>query len=254
MKLCIIYANCQGMGLAHFLRKADFPYEIRTFENFRFILKEQDPEEMMQLAPRCDLFIYQPTDAKYDTLCAQQIVNNLLPTHCRTLSFSYMFNSGMFPLCPHGHDIHGKEFILPLMAVKSDEEIIRMYHDGTIDFGMTSRFLACASEQARREVFTDIKMAEWIVRNSFWRPFFTENHPTSITFCALASKVMDTVGEGDPSKARHRHWNEVGLPCGRPLSRYAVRHFGLSDQPDTTPELDSEKCYLDLLKQVLATR
>lgn len=257
--LCLVFANCQGLGLAHFLRKANFPFEIRTFENYRFILKEQDPAEFKELAKRADVFIYQPTHPKYDDLCAQNIVDGVLPKHCKTVSFPYLFNSGIAPLLEHGQDICGAEYVRALMDVCSNEEILQRYEDGTINFGMTARFLACAAEQARREVFCDIKMAPWMVDNRHLFLMFTANHPTSHVFWQLAWQTVLEVGTYSFVNLHEFnkpvHWNEVGLPCQLPVSRYTIKEFGIVGMyPDTTPELDSEKCYRDLLLRVLETR
>lgn len=250
MKLAIAFGNCQVQGIAHFLRKANFPYEIRTFENFRFILKEQDPAEFKELARHADLFIYQPTDAKYDDLCAQRIVDNVLKPSCKTISFPYIFNHGYLPLAAHGNDIFGEEYIRALLdAGITKANILDRYKAGTIDFGMVPRFFACIAEQARREVFTDIKIARWMVNHRHKQLMLSYNHPSSEVFVELAFRVIEAVDEGD-ALFRWDGPNDVGLPCSMPLSRYAIKTWGMDAQPDMAPQLDSEKCYLDLLLAV----
>lgn len=251
MKLAILFGNCQVQGIAHFLRKVNFPYEIRTFENYRFILKEQDPYEFKELSKHADLFVYQPTDAKYDELCAQRIVDNVLKPTCKTISFPYIFNHGYLPLAAHGNDIFGEEYIRALLdAGVTKANILDRYEVGTIDFGMVPRFFACIAEQARREVFTDIKLAEWMVDHRHLHLMLSYNHPSSSLFFELARQVMWHDGYYDMSSGFWSDKNEVGLPCSMPLSRYAVKEWCMTDAPDTSPQLDSEKCYRDLILQV----
>lgn len=250
MKLALLFGNCQVQGIAHFLRKANFPYEIRTFENFRFILKEQDPAAFKDLAKHADLFIYQPTDAKYDDLCAQRIVDNVLKPSCKTISFPYIFNHGYLPLAAHGNDIFGEEYVRALLDAGVTKEIIlNRYEAGMIDFGMIPRFFACIAEQARREVFTDIKLARWMVNSRGGQLMLSYNHPSSEVFVELAQRVIERMGL-PPVSIRWEGPNEVGLPCSMPLSRYAINTWGMDAQPDTSPDLNSEKCYRDLLLAV----
>lgn len=244
---CVIYANCQGIGLRHFLVKAGFPYEVKSFENYRLILGEQTKEDFLKSASECDLFIFQPTDAKYDELCAQRCVDNVLPKSARTLSFSYLFNSGIAPLLDEHGNIWGREYVHALMAVYPREQILEMYVRGWIDFGMVPRYLACAAEQARREVFTTIKMAEWVVDNRQRRPFFTFNHPTSVTFAEMATRVMIAAGCPPAQPITWTHWNECGLPMHCPISPYAVKAFGW----DQAPDADAYECYRQALIKVL---
>ena len=247
---CLIYGNCQGYGVGRFLEKTSFGYDVKIFQNYRLILKEEDPADLHACAAKADLFIYQPINEKYGELCTEHMLHEVIPKDCRTVSFACQFNSGIEPLIEHGTSILGSEYVKALMEIRDNQQIINAYHGGTVNFGMLARFLACAAEQARREVFCDVPMIDWILNNRTKRLFLTQNHPTSFLFAELARRTISFLSGRQEPEIPIASWNEVGLPCGLPLSRYAVKEFGHNLPVD--PE--AEDHYKKLLDRILNLR
>lgn len=229
--ICCIYANCQAGGLAHFLAKAAFPYDIEVFHNYQLILGEQSPAALKESASRCDLFIYQPTrEMKHGELSAEYYIEKVIPKHARAVSFAYQYNYGFFPLIGHGDGVLGTEYIESFLKTNSLHTVLGAYDQGVMDFGLWPRFLYCAHEQAKREMECDIKMTDWIVQNRHKRLFLTFNHPCSILFAALAERVMEHLGFMIPP-IQWSHYNEANLPCEVPMSPYVINKFGWWEEP-----------------------
>lgn len=233
-KLCVLFANCQAFGLAHFLNKAGFPYETQVFENYKLILGEQSPAALKESAGACDLFLYQPTrEMKHGELSAEYYIEKVIPKHARAVSFGYQVQMGFFPLIGHGDGVLGTEYIEPFLKTNDLHTVLGAYDQGGMDFGLWPRFLYCAHEQAKREMECDIKMTDWIVQNRHKRLFLTFNHPCSILFAELAYRVMNHLELlGDASLPPScLSYNEANLPCEVPMSPYVIRQFGWREEP-----------------------
>lgn len=230
---CCIFANCQAHGLRHFLAKAAFPYEIDVYQNYQIILKEQSPDALREAASQCDLFIYQPTrEMKHGELSSEFYIEEVIPKLADTLAFPYIYNTGHFPLCGHGDGIIGLEDLRDICRDCSKEMVLGLYGKGLLDFGLWPRFLACAQEQAKREAVCDVTMSDWMMDNRDKRILLTFNHPTSITFAALARRVFLALNLPDPGEIPWTHWNECNLPCAVPVSPYVIETFKWREQPD----------------------
>lgn len=226
---CTIYANCQGQGLAHFLRKSGaFPYDIEVFQNHQLILKEVSPEALEASAVKCDLFIYQPTDEKHGQLSSDHYLKNVVPRAARKMSFAYFYNHGFFPLIESAGSYIGADFMPKVYWKMTLAELMQYYDMRLLDFGLTARLLHCASEQARREISCDVKLASWIVDHRHMPLFLNFNHPSSILFAKLAQEVIRLLSEDAQSpQIGIGHLNEAKLPCDLPLSEYVVKEFGM---------------------------
>lgn len=228
MKRCVFYANCQADGIALFLRKMEFPYEITVFRNYQIILGEQKLSDLEAAAKTCDLFIYQPTNDKHGDSSSENALT-MIPVTAESISFAYIYNHGLHPLTEYGGKYPGSEFMnlgywqMPL------HELLRQYDDGVINFALWPRFLNCLAEQAAREQFTDLKITRFMMQNLDRRLLLNVNHPTSILFVELARLIFHYLGiEGgvwlDPYSYQD---NETGLPCTIPFSPYVYREFNV---------------------------
>jgi len=96
MKNCLIYTNCQGPGLLHYLEKvSEFKqtYQSQVFHNYAMIQKGLScPLEQIRKA---DLFIYQPLSDEYEDLSSRAWIEQL-PDHCQTISFPYEWDHYQF--------------------------------------------------------------------------------------------------------------------------------------------------------------
>lgn len=228
MKRCCIFSNCQADGLAHFLRKAVFPYHIETFLNYQLILGEQSPVALTESAARCDLFIYQPTrEQKHGPLSSEYYVERVIPKSARSLSFPYLFNHGLFPLVGHGDGFMGAAEMPEELWRLPVSELLHRYDRGEVDFALWPRFLACAAEQARREQQCDVRLSPWIVDHRHVQSFLNFNHPASALFAELAREVMGLVLGVEVGPIRVDHINEASLPCDLPLSQYVIDEFDM---------------------------
>lgn len=241
-KRCTIYANCQAGGIAHFLKKARFPYEIDVFHNYQLILGEQSPEAMRESVSRCDLFIYQPTDGmKHGDLSSDHQLTEIVPKSAQTLSFAYQYNDGFFPLIEHGF-VRGAEHLNPEYWTMDREELKRLYDRCEVDFAFLKRFTACLTEQALREEECDVKTADFIWKHTHLELFLNFNHPASALLAELARQVFRLV-TGEEPVIPIEHENEANLPCCMPVSRYVIAHYGWKREPHES----AHEFYRDML-------
>jgi len=222
----VIFGNCQSFGLAHFLRKAKFPYDIKVFENYKLILKEQTPEALRESAAQCDLFIAQPTrEMAHGELSAEYYIEKVIPKTAQVITFPYCVNNGFFPLIGHGDGFMGTAEMSADYWKLSKDCLLAMYDTGLIDFALWPRFLACAAEQARREQQCDIRLSTWIINNRHLPLFLNFNHPSSLLFAELAREVISFVNDAEAPEIHVHGLNEANLPCDLPFSSYVIEEF-----------------------------
>lgn len=239
MKLCVIYANCQGSGLEHFLRKTPFidEYDIVSYQNYRLILKEQSSDEMIRDAQRCDLFLYQPTGEIYGILGTGEICRSVLKDGALRLSFSYVFNTGVFPIVFHGKWWTGASVI---EEAKRGTDITLLYDTDALEYDCYDRFYDNLSEQNRREQVCDIRLSNWM-----WDHYKTKhlfllcNHPTSHVFVEMARQVLQAVRIPFSGEIPITHCNEANLPGFHSLHPAVKRELDLKYDV-TDPGADSE--------------
>lgn len=228
MKRCCIFANCQADGLAHFLRKAEFPYQIETFLNHQLILGETNPAALTESAKHCDLFIFQPTkELKHGPLSSEFYIEKIIPKTSQNISFPYIYNHGMFPLIGHGDGFMGMAEMNPDYWKLPKDQLLYDYDNGLMDFALWPRFMHCAAEMAKREQDCDVRLSSWIVDHRHVELFLNFNHPSSILFAQLAREVISIVLGTEAAPIRVDHLNEANLPCDLPLSQYVIDEFNM---------------------------
>lgn len=246
MKRATIFSNCQADGLAHFLRKAGFPYEIEVFRNYQIILREQTPEALHESASKCDLFIFQPTrEEKHGPLSSEYYVEKVIPKTARTIAFPYLFNHGFFPLVAHGESFIGMDAMDAVYWRMPKAQLLALYDTGMVDFALWPRFLTCLAEQAKREQICDIALTHWIAANRNRELFINFNHPASELFAELAREVISIVNDAEAPPIPVGHPNEAGLPCDLPVSQYVIHEFDWQRPSDAT----AQEHYRKLLEQ-----
>lgn len=248
MKNCVIFANCQGSGLAHFLRKTQFAehYVIEVWHNFQLILAEQEADAMLSNLKEADVFIYQPT-VEFKSKSGQripstdEILDAHIPFDCVRASFAYNFNHGFFPAVKHGDWKSGRKVAEiadcylshPPFHVK--DRMFRELNAGTLTFDCALRFLTCLIEQQRRERGVSLPMAGWISDNfQKERLFNTENHPSPALYIALAKAFLQGFDHGRFYTEDLAYGGEPFYPNETvyPVSPQAVRELNLLYGPD----------------------
>lgn len=215
-KLCIAYANCQGDGLAHFLRKVpefNEAYEIRVWHNWQIIMGESDPAGLNADAAKADIFIYQHTPSlKYGSLSSEDMVANLIPKSCQHICISYAWNTGFFPIVQHGCWWTGDDVIA---RARAGEDIKAHFEQDPLSmrYDCARRFAENLAEQGRREAVCDIKMVPWILEN--YRKahlFLLCNHPASPLLVAWAREILRKINPAWDQDIPIASANEANLP------------------------------------------
>lgn len=236
MKLLVSYSNCQGQGVIHFLRKSPLAetFEFRHYNNYQLILKEQSSVDLFRDAACADVFFHQPTPAiQYCELSTEDMIDQVVPKAALKLSFGYGFNHGFFPLVHHGQWQTGEE--VRRLAREVPAELLSRYDHDDLSFACQERFLACLSEQRRREErdHDDILMCDWIAANyRKHQLFLCENHPASAYLAEVASKVSWAI-TGQRLEMPFTTNNDANLPCGLLVHPAVVRELrlGYSAEP-----------------------
>jgi Polysaccharide biosynthesis enzyme WcbI len=253
-KLCLIYSNCQGDGLVHFLKRAGLEreYDFVVWHNWQLMLGEQRPDDMLvsvqQLRQRGGVAIFQPTNSFDCEKLGMSVPGTveLFPKDgyagVEEISFPYNYNHGFFPFVKMGPGWDGwigseqvKEFAKHATSREARDNLIKAYFGDRLHYDCARRFIECLAEQSRRERECDIQMVPWILDN-YWqhRLFLTYNHPTSVLFAEMARLVIEKLDLG-------WHWfsylpgideNEAGMNGVQPLHPAVVRELGL-DYPAT---------------------
>lgn len=257
MKRCTIYANCQGDGIAHFLRKTAMAehYEFKVWRNYQLMLGEQTAAGLMEDVTSADLFIYQPTPGFLCKCGAEvpstdEMVKRLKP-RTMALSFSYQFNTGFFPIVKSGKWWTGRE--LDGLAF-CGAPLLEMYDNGEIlSFDCALRFAENLAEQSRRERECVMKFVPFILENFQSKHLFVmHNHPASALFVEMAQTVLRFVEPKWDVPIAYDHPNESNLPGYHAVHPAVIRELGLTYTPDRRGE-DAE-FYRSLITELAANK
>lgn len=238
-KLFVSYANCQSIGICHFLKKTPMAqhYDFKLWNNWQIVLKEQDPAGLLEDAERADVFLYQPTDAMYGALSTGVFCNEVVPKDCIKISYPYIFNTGFFPIVKSGKFWTGDWWLH--MAKESPENLVKLYDNGMMQpFDCARRFAENLAEQSRREAGCTIKLAPWILENFQTQHLFLLcNHPASALLIEAARRILVLAGYDD-MEIPITHPNEAALPGWHALHPAVKRELGI--QYDQEPGGDME--------------
>lgn len=246
----VIYANCQGDGLAHFLKRMGSESEFRIFRNYQIILGEQSYEELCEAARAADVFIYQPTGPQHEHCSTDHILFNVLPSRSRRISFGYCFNHGRFPLIRSGKGtIHGALEIGGWLTRLPLKECVAMYRSREMQFCLWERFLECLKEQAIREQTLDVRMTGWMLENFDRQLLLNVNHPSSPYFIKLAQRVWPLLEAKRYSPVQHWRTNEINLPCPVPRSDIEITTFRMNAGPDPAADAFYEELLIQAWRE-----
>jgi len=234
MRRCTLLANCQGHGVALYLKRLGFPYEVETFESYKFFYKMQTTEELERSLRRCDLFLCQPTKERFHFHQSSEFyAREMIPKTARVVQFPYVWNHGQHPLFPQPppNFYHGYSEIKDRLTSASLDRVLSEYDHGTFNFHLSERFQACVEETRRRENEwnMEVTIADWMWAYRSSRLLISYNHPASVVHCELARRIFERA-TGQTRTCPILHYNEPGLPSELPLSDYVVRAFGMQEQ------------------------
>ncbi|MEM1167590.1 MAG: WcbI family polysaccharide biosynthesis putative acetyltransferase [Cyanobacteria bacterium P01_H01_bin.35] len=203
-KNIIIFGNCQAGQIKRTMKKLlpDTQFNIEYYSNNSRTEIMKSSSEILSAIGYADIFIYQPLGEKYKELSEKNLLNNIVKDSCKSLSFTYIFNSGVYSLCHAPFSgknsygtVYGEEEIIKLINnFNSKNEILQKYKHGEIDFRLIKRFEQCLGEMKRRELFTTIKLSEFIVEHyRHQKLFISHNHPSNIIFYEILRQIQNTV-------------------------------------------------------------
>lgn len=235
MKTCVIYANCQADGLELFLRRAGFPYEIKSFKNYQMLLKEQSIADLVEAAKKCDVFLYHHTpEEKYGEHSSEYFIRAVIPKHAVHAGIPYAYNAGMFPMLGYGGGTYQCERVVESLKGRELKAVLAEYEGGIFDFKLDERFEECIRIQKEREATLEIKLTDWMNQNRNQRLFLNENHPTSVVFTEMARRVFIQIEGRDPGPIHYYGFNDANLPCELPVSEYIIHHYGWKEKAHWT--------------------
>lgn len=237
----VLYSNCQGDGIKYFLNNTINEACFTIIYNYGIINnKDVIPVDVLSKA---DIFIYQPIDKKHEQYSTDKSVeNNImthLPEHCKCISFPYIYNSALWALIapatidgyigdyPGVNKYINAETIQKLKKDgKSLEDVISMFHNGTIDFNYEERFKNCMNILRIKEKQCDIKVADFIEKNiKKHKLFFTQNHPTSCVFVHCTNQILEILGYEDRHDVFGYPTNVANLPGRIHHTNYDIKYW-----------------------------
>lgn len=262
MKICI-YANCQGDGVAYFMRKAVPSLDICVHRNYQLMIGEQDPAALLRDVDQADVFIYQPTDA-FPTKNGEVPSTAFLADNVfrgrreHEISFAYQFNTGFFPIVKSGQWWTGAEvmarakIVCNSAACQRNNNTLQRYDLGMLSFDCARRFAENLSEQSRREAGCSLRFAPFILRNFQTKHLFVmHNHPASALFEEMAFRMLAQIGQ-NVDRTPYTHPNEAGLPGYHGVHPAVIRELGLQYEPNR--EGEDMEFYRTLITELLATK
>ncbi len=229
-KKCLIYANCQGGGVAYFLNKSPFfqaDYQVEYLINYS-LLSEQKALPIEQLE-QADLFIYQPVNQEHGVYCNDHVMTYLKDS-CVRISFPYMYNNALWPFYHNSKKIVNGEPITNLLdAGASVVEVALKFLSLQIDFHFQDRFQNTLHILKEKESTTTLKVVPYILENyQSEKLFLTHNHPASALFIHCANQILSYLQYPLLDKRDYPHPNEASLPGYYSMTPYEVAHYQLA--------------------------
>ncbi|NGX54106.1 MAG: hypothetical protein K1000chlam4_00829 [Chlamydiae bacterium] len=229
MKKCLVYANCQGDALAHWLNKNSLfssEYVIDKISNYEHIFDQKKiPKNLFR---RADLCIYQPIGNSHGIYATSNLLRLLKPS-CKTISFPYIYNDGLWPIYKNGDKIVNQEPIVELIQQGcSLLEIMTKFISRNINFKLKERFENSLNELRKREQETDLKGAQYILDNyQHKKLFLTCNHPATNLIIHYMNQVLKQLNLPMMQNSEQFHPNDAGLPGCYPSSPYGRKELNI---------------------------
>lgn len=225
----VIYANCQARGveviLKMYLDSMGVASTFHVFENYVTLAGEAELD--MAVIQTADVFIYQPINDKYGEKSTAHLLK-LLPAHCKTIAFPYVYNDALWTVVHDGVDFRGRQAIDELRAQgKSITEVLNLFESGGIDFRQRERFVHSILALKEREAQCDVVVSNFLVDHvSKQKLFLTQNHPTTAVFVHLVNQMIRLLGYDGAVSADGLPLNLAKLPGEWFHTQYDCDSFG----------------------------
>lgn len=206
-KTCFIYANCQGKGVADYLRLSpDFSrrYRIEIFSNW-----EAGPFPAARLGG-CELLIHQPTAARAGLAPSTEDMRAALGNGAVAVSFPYLYFNGLWPFHERAAcAVAGKEFprerhyyadsMLDRLA-RTDLPVhraVKIYLglDFEKKYDVRAGCRASLRYQEEKEQSLDVVSHDLVA--ALWRNkrlFLTVRHPANLLYFLVANRILEKIG------------------------------------------------------------
>lgn len=250
----LIYANCQGIGIKHFLIKSKYiinNYKIKHIRIDELINKRLKLN--IEKLKNADIFIYQYLDEKHGDICTKNILK-YLKLDCKKISFAYIYNNSFYPIkgpetildkfihkkCTSIYD--NSEVIINLInSGLSLEQIIDLYDKNQIDFNYSLRWDTTNNILEQKESNCDVKVLNFIKSNfNKQRLFLLENHPTSIIFIEIVNQILQILNL-DKLNIQNYGLNDANINGYLPIDESSKKYFNLEYSSDDNSSLYYKK-------------
>jgi len=158
------------------------------------------------------------------------------------ISFPRIHNNSLWPIYHKNanHNIYyGDDFYkyYANQGIRTKGEFIKLYDSGLLDFRFNERFTRNIEVSRNKENATDIKVANYIIKNiDEYQLFLTQDHATSRVFHYCAEKICELLDLSfnesfDIDSIDINHTRSPDSVYGStsmmyPISDYSIRHFG----------------------------
>lgn len=211
-KQVISYANCQGKNIIRILAKHPTLSLEYDFENALCIGNFGAIQEKVTLPydkiESCDLFFYQPTDAKYGIYGTPDILSHL-KSDCKSLSYPYLYNYAFWECLVYadgdyavGMNKYTHLNHAPITKWKhrgfSFEQIQKMILSKEFDWNFKERYEHSQEVLREKESVCDVKVADFIDKyHKNHLLFYTNNHASLFLLTHVAKQLISKLGH-DP--------------------------------------------------------
>lgn len=202
----VLYANCQGIGILHFLQKKINAHYDRI-EHFRYF---DNPDALpMDTIKKADIFIFQFTKSKHG-ICSTDFnadlnIHQYLKKDCLKIGIPSIYQTSFWPIVPDLNVTVGYEVIKDLKKKYSLQDVLFMYDKGELDFNLKDRFNACElhtkelehyylnNKDDNTEIVTVTPFIKRYYRN--YRLFLSHCHPTSYIYAYIAHEIINIINK-----------------------------------------------------------
>jgi hypothetical protein len=255
-KQVFYYTNCQGSNIIKILAKHPTLSLEYDFENAKGVgnfgaIKDQKglPYEQIE---SCDLFIYQPTDAKHGIYGTPDILTHLKPD-CKTISFPYLYNYAFWECLIYadgdyavGMNKYTHLNHQPITKWKdrgfSFEQIKNMIVSKNFDWNFKERYNHSQQVLREKESICDVKVADFIDQHyKDHLLFYTNNHVSLFLLTHVAKQMIIKLGydpELLPTNLPHPDYcPEGGNNPEYPIGWFAWNHYKFTFIPEPNQQI-----------------
>lgn len=253
----LLYSSChifQMMGYMERVRP-----EVRAKYNVTYIAihlalagdKKESPK-FKEAIEAADVMLYHPlAGEKWD---GYRISDFVLRKDCRHFTMESPQASCFFPVVQGTAELPVK---LLLDHGWDADRIVRHFDSGNMDFRWAERFWDDSKRMMRRDQFTDLKAAEFVIRNyQTAKMFFTHNHPTGHVIAYMMDQFIGLIGEESYGEAAAL-MGPVQLDVGEnhyPETEYEWDHYQFKFPRRYEGNMRGMEFYREQIRAICATQ